>query len=116
MSDKPKNVLDLSGLDLEGKPAEPIRVPMKGSSGFITFPNPFEQDAEEVERFLARMNEGITSGQVLPALKEWLPAAEYDKFRKSYPTFRATHTVLNAVMDKFEAAFGDSGEEPASGS
>lgn len=112
-SDTPKNVINVNDLDLEGKGAEPIRVPAKGE-GFITFPSPFDGDAEETEAMFQALYNGLNSGRVLPALKKWLTADDYTKFRKAYPTYRATMTVTNAVVERMEAQFGSPGESDAS--
>jgi len=114
MSDKPKNVLDVSALDLETS-HEPIRVPAKGN-GFITFPYPFDDDAEKVEEFLAELEKGLSNGRITPALKAWLPKAEYDKFAKAYPSYQARLTIVNAVTERFQASFGTPGEGDASAS
>lgn len=114
MSDKPKNVLNVNDLDLEGKEVEPVRVPLKGTSGFVTFSNPFEDDAEVAEKFLTNLYAGMQNGQVIPIVKDWLSKEDYAKFRKAYPSYRATLTIVSAVVEKFEKTFGTPGEEPAS--
>ena len=114
MSDKPKNVINVNDLDLEGKSSEPIRVPAKGD-GFITFPSPFEQDAEKTEELLSLIySEGMQQGRITPALKKWLTADDYAKFRKAYPTYRASLTVFQAVTERMEASYGSLGEDTAS--
>lgn len=114
MSDKPKNVLNVTDLDLEGRAIEPIRVPLKGTSGFATFSNPFEDDAEDAEKFLANLYAGLNNGKVLPIVKDWLSEDDYVKFRKAYPSYRATLTIVGAVVEKFEEQFGTAGEDSAS--
>lgn len=114
MSDKPKNVLNVNDLDLEGKEVEPVRVPLKGSNGFVTFSNPFEDDAEKAEAFLTNLYAGMQNGKVLPILQDWLSEDDYKKFRKAYPSYRATLTLVSAVVDKFESTFGTPGEGDAS--
>lgn len=114
MSDKPKNVLNVNDLDLEGGAAEPIRVPLKGSSGFATFPNPFERDADAAEELLTRLYEGMNNGRVVPILKEWLGEDEYVRFAKAYPSYRAHLTIAGKVLERFEGQFGTAGEGDAS--
>lgn len=113
-SDKPKNVINVNDLDLEGKDTEPIRVPAKGD-GFITFPSPFDQDAEKTEELLSTIyTEGMQQGRITPALKQWLSATDYAKFRKAYPSYRASLTVFQAVVTRMEASYGMPGEDDAS--
>ena len=112
-NDKPTNVLNVNDLDLEGKAIEPVRVPTKGN-GFATFSNPFEDDAEKAEEFLTNLYAGMQNGKVLPILKDWLTPADYKKFREAYPSYRATLTIVGAVVDRFEATFGTAGEGDAS--
>jgi hypothetical protein len=114
MSDKPTNVLNVNDLDLEGKAEEPIRVPLKGASGFVTFPSPFDRDAEDAEKFLASLYAGMSNGQVTPIVKEWLSDEDFKKFRKSYPSYRATLTIVSAVVERMEATWGTPGEGDAS--
>lgn len=113
-NDKPTNVLNVNDLDLEGTASEPLRVPLKGSSGFVTFPNPFDRDAEEAEDFLTSLYAGMQNGKVLPILQDWLSAEDYKKFRKAYPSYRATLTIVSAVVERMEASFGTPGEGDAS--
>ena len=113
MSDKPKNVLNVNDLDLEGKEVEPVRVPVKGD-GLVTFSNPFEDDAEKAETFLTNLYAGMQNGKVLPILQDWLSKDDYAKFRKAYPSYRATLTIVGAVGERIESTFGTPGEGDAS--
>lgn len=113
MNDKPKNVLNVNDLDLDGREVEPVRVPVKGN-GFVTFSNPFEDDAEKAEEFLTNLYAAMQNGKVLPVLKDWLSPADFKKFREAYPSYRATLTIVGAVVERLEGQFGTSGEGDAS--
>lgn len=113
MSDKPKNVINVTALDLEGRADEPIRVPAK-DDGFITFASPFDKDAEETDQLLDVIYGAMQTGKVTPALRAWLSDEDFAKFRKAYPSYRASLTILQAVVQRMESSFGTPGEGNAS--
>lgn len=114
-TDTPKNVLNVKALDLEGD-SEPVRVPTRTGSGFITFPAFIDKDAEDVEEMFDLIDQGLSTGKLTPLLKKWLTEREYEKFRKSYPKWQEQMTIVNAVVEKFQAMVGDRGEGDASAS
>lgn len=112
-SDKPTNVLNVKALDLEGE-NEPVRVPTKTGSGFITFPAFIDKDTEDVEEMFDLIDHGLSTGKLSPLLKKWLAEKEYEKFRKSYPRWQEQMTIVNAVVEKFQTMVGNQGEGDAS--
>lgn len=113
MTDKPKNLVSLKGLDLEGT-NEPVLVPMPKGNGVITFPDFSDGDAESVEEFIDELNHGMATGKVTPLLRKWLPAKEYEKFQKAYPKYTAQLGIVGRVLEQLQASVGDQGEGDAS--
>lgn len=112
-SDKPKNVISVSDLDdIEDNP-HPVRVPLKGGK-FVTFPDVLDMPLEETERFFMQINRALETNIMSPALKEWLSKDDYEALIGQYPTYRKLKPVIERVMSKYEAQWGDEGNGSAS--
>lgn len=112
MTDTPKNVISLKGLDLEGT-NDPVLVPMPKGNGVITFPDFSDGDAEDVEDFIDEVNQAMATGKATGMLRKWLPEKEFEKFRKAYPKYTAQIAIVGRVLEQLQSSLGDEGEDDA---
>lgn len=106
--DKPTIHATLKALDTEGKP-EPFVYGTKTGKR-VTFPDLFDMDWEEGERFLLDM-QTESNGEVL---SKWLPKEDYENLQAEKLSLRQLGILLNTVMEHYEGSIGTSGKERAS--
>lgn len=110
---KSKNVLKVTDiLDLKEN-SEPVQVPV-GDSKLVTFPDIFDWEMEEGERFLREMNRAANELNVVPFLKKWISEDDYEALKKRFPSYRKMAALVNRVMAKYEESWGTVGEDRAS--
>lgn len=107
------HVLKVPKLDIESK-LKPIALPTQKGNGLIRFPNFYDDNAETVEEFLDELESAQSRGRFVPVLKKWLPAKEYEKFAKSYPSYPEQAYAVGLVLDALGEMMGTLGEELAS--
>lgn len=105
MTTKPS--LTLSALDkLDGAAAvEEFTFGLKNK--VITFPDPFNLDAEETERFLLDMSKLQSP---MAVFKRWLSDEDYQVLVDAHLTGRQAAVLLKAANRHYEALLGDQGE------
>ena len=108
MTDKPKVHASLTDLESEGKP-EPF-VYLTSKNKRVTFPDLFEMDWEEAEKFLFDMENKPNS----EVLKEWLSAKDLAALKESKLSLRQMNILLHKVMAHYQGIVGGQGEWRAS--
>ena len=108
MTDKPKIHATLDDLETEGKP-EPY-VFMTKENKRVTFPDLFEMEWEEAEKFLFDMENKPNS----EVLKEWLSAKDLAALKESKLSLRQMNILLHKVMAHYQGIVGGQGEGDAS--
>ena len=84
--------------------AKPTAVyPLPGGSQRVRFPNPFDMETEQYEKYVDEVNRSAHSGKYTSLLKFWLTEEDYDALIKAYPTPRTIKPVIEAVMAHYEA-------------
>lgn len=108
--DKPNIHLTLTELEAEvGKP-EPFVLALR-SGKRITFPDIFDMPVEEAETFLKDMD---GAGTDMNALKKWLSADDFAKYKDAKITLRTHSALIERVQAYYEQTVGKPGEGNAS--
>lgn len=110
MTDKPVIHATSADLDTEDKP-EPF-VYVTRSNKRVTFPDLFEEEWETAERFFADMDNEPNS----VVLKKWLSDKDFAALKADKLSLRSIGILLQKVMNHYQGAFGDPGEDGASAS
>ena len=89
---------------VEAQESKPTAVyPLPGGSQRVSFPNPFDMETEEYEKYVDEANRCAASGKFTSLLKFWLSEEDYEALVKAYPTPRSIRPVIEAVMAHYEA-------------
>lgn len=107
--DKPRINLAFSTLDQEETP-EPF-VYMTKTNHRIVFPDIFDMEAEEGERFMMEVEK---MGYDSAFISKWLSTEDYEELKKDKLTLRQRMRLFSAVMSYYEGSLGTSGEGPSS--
>lgn len=109
MSDKPTIHSTAADLDTEGKPEAYVHATRAGKR--VTFPDVFDMEFEEAERFLDDLNGDQSNSAVL---KKWLSEKDYEALRADKLSLRGIGILLQKVMNHYQGTVGTPGEGDAS--
>lgn len=109
-TDKPHVNLTYATLDAEESP-EPFVYVTKANHR-ITFPDLFEMEAEEGEKFLA----DVETKRDNEVLQKWLSEEDYEALRQDKLTLRSRMRLLEMVLNYYQSSLGTPGEDEASAS
>lgn len=107
-ADKPTIHASLADLDTEGKP-EPYVYMTKGGKR-VTFPDIFEMDWEEGDKFMSDLENKSTRA----FMSDWLPEKDFDALRAEKLTLRQMGILVQKVMAHYQGLVGGPGEGDAS--
>jgi len=110
-SDKPKTHFSFSDLDNIETP-EPFVYTTKASKR-VTFPDVFDMEALEAEKFLQDLSSSQWNSDVL---KKWLPESDYASLLEDRLTLRQLNTLVERVQSLYEGTLGNPEEGRASAS
>lgn len=108
VADKPKVHATLADLETEGRPEAFVFATKAGKR--VTFPDPFEMDWEEGEKFL----EDLQKRSAVATLTAWLSEKDYATLRTEKLSVRKLGILLEMVLHHYQGVVGDSGEDSAS--
>ena len=110
--DKPNVQLSLASLRKEVTKPEVLRMSLSASK-VITWPDLYDMESDEAEEVFAGLNRNATNWKFLG---QWLSANDCAALKSEKLTVRELTTVVQAAVQYYEAAYGNSGEGSASAS
>lgn len=113
--DKPQIHLSAKELDKEaGSGTAPESyVYLTRANKRVTFPDPYEMDFEEAEKFLAELE---TFGNSTDALTKWVGVEGLEAIRNDHLTLRQMLTLVERVQQHYVSFMGSPGEDAPSSS
>lgn len=110
-SDQPKTV-HLTFADLKNEATAPEPFTIQFPNGFVTFPDLFDREIEEGQKFLAEI-EGWGRND-LEVLEKWLPKKDFEILKAAKLKLREHGILMDKVLNYYRNSLGAPGESRAS--
>lgn len=110
-SDQPKTI-HLTFSDLKSEAAAPDPFTVQFPNGFVTFPDIFDRDMEEGQKFLEELQDWGRND--LEMLEKWLPKKDFEILKAAKLKFREHGVLMDKVVHYYRNSLGSPGESNAS--